>query len=422
MSRSPYVLTRGRFWAEEGSLHFAHMYTDSFPSDLLYVQTRTGYYNLFANAGTWLAANGPLAIAPLVTAWLSFGVIALLLWVALAWPSDLLPNAGAKLAAATLLLVGTLAHTEVWLNTINAQTYLGLLTVLLLFVRVDVLSTPRYVVAVAMVVLAGLSGLYSAALFPLFIIVALIDRSRRRWGLTIPLALAAVVQTGVVLSSGGSGQVAESKLAVPGLGEAFRNLAGSHLGGLLVGGRISRVVDDSAAGSTANTLALVAVLIALGALIIVLLWRAPNRRVSWLLVGALLCTEVLVQVGALSAELVGRYTVVPIGILTLMLVYGVSSSWPERLDWSSAPSAVGAAALALVLVVGVADFWRGNPRQLRCIDCPSWAEQVDRHDAGDETLEIWPYDRDEPWTMELPDVNLQPAAPRATLHARRWIA
>ena len=115
-----------------------------------------------------------------------------------------------------------------------------------------------------------------------------------------------------------------------------------------------------------------------GALIIVLLWRAPNRRVSWLLVGALLCTEVLVQVGALSAELVGRYTVVPIGILTLMLVYGVSSSWPERLDWSSAPSAVGAAALALVLVVGVADFWRANPRQLRCIDCPSWAEQVDQ--------------------------------------------
>lgn len=115
-SRAPYILIHGRFWAEEGTLHFAHMYGDGFPNDILYVQTRTGYYNFFANIGSWLASNVPLLYAPLVTTWLSFGVVVLVVWVAIAWPSDLLPIAGAKLAAAMLLVVGTLAHAEVWLD------------------------------------------------------------------------------------------------------------------------------------------------------------------------------------------------------------------------------------------------------------------------------------------------------------------
>jgi hypothetical protein len=402
VARAPYVLARGRFWAEEGSLHFAHMYNKaSFPGELFYVQTRTGYYNLFANAGTWLASNGPLVYAPLITAWLSFGVLALLLWVALCWPSDLLPNAVAKLAAATLLLVGTLANTEVWLNTINAQTYLGLLTVLLLFVRVEDLSRLRFGIGVTVLMIAGLSGLYSAVLFPLFVIVALVDRSRRRWCFAVPLALTAVIQTSVVLSSGGSGQVAESKLALPGFGDAFRNLAGSHLGGLLTGRRIGRLVDDASAGSTGSSLALAVIGITVLSVIVVLLWRAPNRRVSVLLAAAFLSVEVLVQVGALSSELVGRYTVVPIGILTLMLVYGVFASWPPQRSWRNAPLLLGAGVLAVVLVVGVADFWRVQPRQLRCIECPVWADEVEKYEGDGSPPEIWPYDRDEPWVVPL---------------------
>ena len=234
-TRSPYILWHGRFFAEEGILHFQNAYTRSFPSNILYVQTRTGYYNLFADWGTWLASHVPLTQAPLVTTWLSFGVILVLAWVALAWPSVLLVNAGAKLAAAALLVVGTLAAVEVWLNTINAQTYLAIAVVLLLFVRVDELESWRYRVGVVMLAVAGLSGLYSVALFPLFLICAVLDKTVRRWGYAVTLGLAGVVQAAVFATTKASGNLAASKTALPDAKDIFYSVAGWHIGQLLAG-------------------------------------------------------------------------------------------------------------------------------------------------------------------------------------------
>ena len=61
---------------------------------------------------------------------MSLGVVAVLVWAALSLPSELLPNAGSRIVAATLLVVGPLALPEVWLNTTNSQVYLGVLALL----------------------------------------------------------------------------------------------------------------------------------------------------------------------------------------------------------------------------------------------------------------------------------------------------
>ena len=395
LSRAPYLLTRGRFWAEEGDLHFAHAYTEPFPSELFFVQRRTGYYNLYANVSSSTASAVPLLQAPLVTAWLSLGVVALLLWVLLFWPSDLLTVAGAKIAAAALLLVGTLAIPEVWLNTINAQTYLGLVALVLLFVRVDELSTGRFVSGVVLLGVAGLSGFYAVALAPLFVVVALLDGTFRRWAYAVPLVVAGALQTIVLIWFRVSGEIEGSKLALPQLGELFRSVVRGQLGGLVLGswfGDLVDLVEDGSIGAAAVAAVLVLAVVATLALV---LWFAPNRRVTLLLVGALALVELVVQIGSFGAA-VGRYTVVPIGILLLMLVYGVAASWGRWFAWA------GVGALALAAVAGIGQYWTSEPRYLRCIDCPEWADEVERHEAGDESLLIWPYDRDEPWEMELP--------------------
>ena len=398
LSRSPYLFTHGRFWAEEGVLHFRYMYTKPFPQDILYVQTRTGYYNFFADGGTWVASNFSLIRAPLFTVWFSFGLVVTLVWVSLAWPSDLLSTAWAKNAAAVLLVVGTLALTEVWVNTINAQTYLALLTVLLLFVRVDEIRRLGSAVGVCLLVIAGMSGLYSVALAPLFFISALWDRKVRRWGFAAAIGGAALIQAAVFLNSRSSGTVAESKTAIPALGDAYRTIAGWQVTGLLLRqNATSRLVSQARTGAGSGGWIIGVLAVLLFGLLGVLLWKAPKRHVTALLVGALLITEVLVLIGGLGGEAGGRYAVVPVGILTLMLIYGTTVSSPPRLRWAAV------AVLGLVLLVGLSQFWTERPKNLRCIDCPNWKAEVAAHeqDPKDE-LQIWPYDRPKPWMLPLP--------------------
>ena len=75
-SRAPYLLVHGRFFAEEGTMYFSHMKHGS----VWFVARPVGYIYAFCNIATSLATHVPLERAPLVTAWLSLGVIALLIW------------------------------------------------------------------------------------------------------------------------------------------------------------------------------------------------------------------------------------------------------------------------------------------------------------------------------------------------------
>src|SRR5260370_42704593 len=57
VSRAPYVLMHGRFWAEEGAQHFRYMFGHDSPRGLLFVYGHSGYFDAFCNAATWLAAQ-----------------------------------------------------------------------------------------------------------------------------------------------------------------------------------------------------------------------------------------------------------------------------------------------------------------------------------------------------------------------------
>jgi hypothetical protein len=396
-TRAPFVLTSGRFWAEEGAVYFRHMLTSASPGELFFVYPRAGYYNLFPNLGTWLGSAVPLEQAPLVTAWLSFGVVALMAWIALSWPSELLPNAGARIGAATLLVVGTLAEPEVWLTTLHTQAYLAIVVLLLLFVRLDELGRGRYVGGIAILIVGALSGLYSAALAPLYVARAVQERTARPRGYALAISAAALVQVLVLLTARDSNDLGPGKLTIPGAGEVLRTVSASHVGTFLFGGKVASVFMNRAnAGSRLISIALAMLVLAVSAFLIVLLRHASKARVPLLLAAALVLVEVVVQLGSLG-EAVGRYAVVPIAILTLMVIHGAANSGHRWLQ----PAA--AAVCVLALAVGMLQFWTFRPRVLRCIDCPRWDREVRewRNDPS-KPLEIWPYDRDIPWTIRLP--------------------
>ena len=391
-TRSPFVLFHGRFWAEEGGIHFRHAFSNSSPTNVLLVYKNSGYFDLFCNAATWIAARGPLAYAPLVTVWLSFGVLAALLWVTLFWPSELLPTPFARIAAAVLLVVGTLAIAEVWLNSLEAQTYWAILALLLLFVRLQTVSRGRFVLGVGFLVMAGLSGVYAAALAPLFVVRAFQERTRRHVVYAAAVCASALVQLIIAVGLKASGEVSSQKLVFRGFGTVARATAGWHVAGFVFGQQIAgEFIRHSHSYLRLGVLCLFALVVFV--FLAVLLAHVPNARVSLLLGGALLLEEGLVHYAAGSVP-GGRFAVVPIGILTLMVVHGAATARPTWL------ARAGAVLCGIVFLFGLSGFWTHQARTLRCIDCPHWDAEVRRWRAGQtDQLAIWPYPQ---WYIRLP--------------------
>ncbi|MDQ1509620.1 MAG: hypothetical protein QOG50_1464 [Actinomycetota bacterium] len=392
VSRSPYVLAHGRFWAEEGRVHFRYMLSHDGPGRLLFVYGHSGYFDAFCNAATWLAAQVSLDRAPLVTVWLSFGVIVSLLWVTLYWPSALLPTISSRIAAAVLLVVGTIAIPAVWLNSLEAQTYLALVTLLLLFVRLRKLTRLRFWFGAVVLAMAGLSGVYADLMAPLFIVRALKQRTRRTVIYAAVAGLSAVIQLAVVAHLHASGQTGSTKLVFRGVGTIVRNVAGYHIAGFVFGPDWAKTVhrsSDTIVGFAALCCFAIVVLTFLAAV----LARVPDRRVALALAGAFLIEELGVNFGA-GSDSGHRFAVVPVGILILMLVHGTATGRNAGLQ------VMGIGVCALVLVFGLSTFWSYQSDTLRCRGCPDWSQQVQQwQDGRSSRLAIWPYPD---WYIPLP--------------------
>jgi hypothetical protein len=392
-SRSPYILTSGRFWAEEGSTYFYKVLADGSVAGLTFVYQRAGYLHLLANVGTWLASLIPLSTAPLATSWLSFSVVLLLLWIVLAWPSSLIVTRPIRILTASLLLLGASAQPEVWLNTINSQTYLGVIAVVLLLVSYDDLTRARYAVSLGALLVAGLSGLYAAVLAPLYWARAWREKTSRSWAHAGVVTAALVTQLLVVLSASTSGELADTKLSLPSAADLLRTTGGLHLSSVVLGRETSwSLVSSGIDGSGRADFVILLVAVGVLAGLVYLLAQSTSRWVPLTLLGAFVLNEALVQFGA-HGSAGGRYSVVPVAIVTLALAHGAEAK-PGR------HRAVVIGVLITLIIIGLGEFWTDAPTLLACQNCPSWAREVELWQADPSTeLRIWPYPV---WTMRLP--------------------
>ena len=87
--RSPYLFINGRFFAEEGSEHFANAYQNGFFINLFFTEAKVGYINFIANILTSFATLVPLKFSPLVTVYGSFVILLLPAYLILYRSSDL---------------------------------------------------------------------------------------------------------------------------------------------------------------------------------------------------------------------------------------------------------------------------------------------------------------------------------------------
>lgn len=193
--RAPNLITAPRFWAEEASfVSAASRY--GFLESLIHVYPRAGYYSWPVNLGATLGVDLlPLHLAPIATTLLA-GLLQLSpLWATMTLPFETPVSRVQRAVLAIALLVATTSgQGSVWLNALSSQAHLGILAAVVLVCRARQHSELASWSLVAVLFLAGLSGVYAVFLLPAFWMTTLSQRERWRMRQCLALSVAGCIQ------------------------------------------------------------------------------------------------------------------------------------------------------------------------------------------------------------------------------------
>ena len=164
-SRSPYIFNYGRFFSLDLVYHF-NAETLNFINSLFYIDYSARYLNFISNISSIISSRFfDLENAQYVAVYLSLLVYFIILYKVLFEESKLLSYPIQKYTFSALFILAPVMSFEIWLNGINLQVYLGLLTIIILFLEPN---RTKKVFNYFLLIVCGLSGLYSCALTPLF--------------------------------------------------------------------------------------------------------------------------------------------------------------------------------------------------------------------------------------------------------------
>jgi hypothetical protein len=387
--RLPVPMHDGRFWAEEGTLYFAHAWTLPWAQALLI--SSNGYLSLAANVGGLLARYAvPLEDAPHVTAMFALGLQALPALL-LATARDAWLRKPIVLMAAMLLLAMPPVCDEVWLNLANSQFHLALAAALCLVLAIPsgMYGIPRNV----LLFLTPLSSPASIALAPLFVARAIWDRQKSRAlqagcivsGAVLQLTLFyhPLAERGHLLGPATLASIFVVKhLAIPFLGEEEANFIAADVHGDIIAGHYP-------------VLAIFAAFVAVSALVLAIAIRRRPEPV-WLLLagGAIACLSYEAALGGgpslITAVGVNRYAFVPC-MLTALALLSFAATAADRL------SQIAWATVCWLLVISVQQTLL--PQDAVFVNGPSWKTEIAKWRADSKhPIAIWPIG----WVMQLP--------------------
>ena len=401
ISRSVYIFTQGRFWAEEGAIYFRVMYSIDNPFNAIsYYYSNTGYFSLFTNIANYSATFASLEYAPLVTTYLS-------LLVVLAVPIAMfyLPiNLGLDwsnfhriiwLILCLALLIGPLAYPEVWVNTINAQVYFGILSYILLFFPVPKrMKTKSLTVMVPL--LLSLSSPYSSAIGMGNTINAFYERSRYRILQATFALIGFLINVILLIWAVVDKSIDDDRSQVPNLLTLMKSF-GHYSSTVLLGqewglGLLSNLKSPS--------LSSVAILLFFSGITVFFVWvtlKSVDTQTRLLMIFGLAVSYILVNIVGLGGSYAGRYSVTVIGVLTATFLIGImhNISLPNTKTKSTGLILI----VLLSVFTGGKDYWSFKDELLTCRGCVDWSINVGNFVGESAQLPIWPYPN---WSMELP--------------------
>ncbi len=400
--KSRALFPQGRFWAEEGAIFYTNICAAPGLSGLGFLFNN--HLEFWSNLGVVLAARVPLESAPAVTTFYALALQALPLGLIVAKRQALGLNRMAVIAM-IVVAVGMPQSREVWANTINLHFHFALLAALIL-----ALPAPGGKGALwsgLLLVACGLSGIPANFLVPLFLLVALLERSPARTLQAALLTSTALLQVWFLLSSGYDGDrnilPPLDVIALSSLTHSFFTLIWSPLSGWVSSELLVPLVQSGTWAQTAVGLGFVVVALILVAGVFGPLDRfRPGQAAGWRNIklaaaaALLLAASVTLAIGdresLVSSQYGGRYFFASNMLIALLLLAQEIPARPLR--------SLAILSLTLFSLIGVLRFYPG----------PDWgaalAAATQSAPAAETTLsvDIWPHG----WQMEIPLACLDP--------------
>jgi hypothetical protein len=394
--RSPYIFLNGRFGGEEGSTYFAYAYNNNFIASLFFVDFHSGYLNMWANISAIVANFFDLLYAPLVSNYLSLLPKIFIIYIALYKDSLLLNNFNYKILFCLIVFISPLNVPEIWLNSINSQIFFCILTFSLFLIK-NLKDKINYIY-IFLIIIAGLTGVYSNMLAPLFYFKYKKYKTLQDKYNLIFISITTIVQFFIVLKSKLSGSLYEGKIHSINL-ELLLNYVYNVFFKTFFSGDLIKYFH-SLLGIKSNLILIIFFVTLLFLLIQFyylvkknLDFKSENSFLLFSLIYSFIAITFLVIIGAAGNYVGGRYAALPSFFLLNLILFLIKFFDKQKIVY------LFIALLITSLCTGLYEF-RPNSKNKRvkyikfldCIDCPDWSIEIEKYNQNkDYSLRIWPY-------------------------------
>ena len=382
--RSPYILSEGRFVAEEGYFWFRNSFIDGPFKGIIQVFWPSGYFNFWANLGSVFALLTPLEFAPLVTVYFSLTVIIYILIYILFSESEFLISLKDKILACFIILLSPPMVPEIWLNTLNSMSYFGIITILIYFQKNN---SKNYLnkTSPLIILISSLSSLYTCIQTPFFIFKYLKNRNKVNFFNALFISLVSLFQAIIFLYSKINDLQNNVRFNIS--YEKFINYFYNVPLKSIFGREILQEFYKMYINPSHITFFLFAILFVFFLLIIFFLKEIKKDNILLALFLFFTAESILVFFGSWNHQVQGRYAVVP-GVLFILIFLRISKF--NKFFFNK---------LSLFLVIfsisiGAYEFKHKAKYKhfLDCNDCPVWKDEVIKWKKDkDYKLLIWNY-------------------------------
>ena len=408
--RSPYIFQNGRFIGEEATYHFIYALENTFLKNLFYYADVAGYINLLPNILLEIATKVPIKFAPLITVYGSFFFIILLPYFCLFRDSQFLDNENKKILASLVLFLSPPFVPEIWINSLNSQIYLCFISILIFFM-INLSRTQKNLNHI-LLLLGGLSGIYTCALLPLFGLKFYENKTRYNFVNMIILLVTNLLQSILIIHSKLNEKLHTSVLKndftfeiVPNF---FYNIITKPFFGRelthLIWNKIFIIIDNS------FLIFFISFFIIFFSFFIFqfkkIIFFFKKNKIFLNLVLIFIIISAIILVGSLNNQVGGRYAVIS---GTLLILCALEISYKTLNSYLKSISFI---LIFLSIAAGIYEF-RPNKKNIHedqyikfldCIECPDWKSEIEiwKND-NNYIIKIWPYPQK---TLDLSKIKI----------------